>query len=231
MIRVAILGATGYTALELIKMLLRHPRGRDHGAHQPPGGQPARRRRSIRCWPAGSNLALEDLGPAAVGSRADCVFSCLPHGVTATLVPQLLDAGARVIDFSADYRLDDAGTLRRMVRPEARRSRRGWARSSTACRSCSASRFAEAKLVANPGCYPTSAILALAPLLKAGLIEPDGHHRRLQERRLRRGPHAEADHALSRVQREHLGLQRRPASPHAGDRAGPRPRQRPARWR
>ena len=51
-------------------------------------------------------------------------------------------------------------------------TRSGWAKSSTACRSCSAQQIPPAQLVANPGCYPTSAILALAPLLKAGLIEP-----------------------------------------------------------
>ncbi len=54
------------------------------------------------------DLRLEDLGPAEVAARAECVFSCLPHGGPATLVPHLLDAGCRVVDFSADYRLNDA---------------------------------------------------------------------------------------------------------------------------
>ena len=56
------------------------------------------------------DLRLDDMGAVAVASRADCVFSCLPHGVSATVAPHLLAAGAKLIDFSADYRLDDAAT-------------------------------------------------------------------------------------------------------------------------
>jgi N-acetyl-gamma-glutamyl-phosphate reductase len=98
-------------------------------------------------------------------------FSCLPHGVTASLVPKLLDAGLKVIDLSADYRLDspevyaewygqkhpDGQRLGSVVYglPELFREQ-----------------IREARLVANPGCYPTSAILPLAPLLKAGLVAP-----------------------------------------------------------
>jgi N-acetyl-gamma-glutamyl-phosphate reductase len=101
------------------------------------------------------------------------VFSCLPHGASAAVVPLLLDAGARVVDFSADYRLNDPevyaqwygqkhtdpGRLGKAVYglPELFRAQ-----------------IQSTRLVANPGCYPTTAILALAPLLKAGLIEPTG---------------------------------------------------------
>jgi N-acetyl-gamma-glutamyl-phosphate reductase len=119
------------------------------------------------------DLRLEDLSPAEVTARAECVFSCLPHGASASVIPLLLDAGARVVDFSADYRLNDAevyahwygqkhadpGRLGKVVYglPELFREQ-----------------IPPAALVANPGCYPTSAILPLAPLLKAGLIEPTG---------------------------------------------------------
>ena len=130
--------------------------------------------------------------------------------------------GVRVIDFSADYRLNDAATYRQWYEhdhPDPERL----GKTPYGLPELFREQIPEAKLIANPGCYPTSAILPLAPLLKAGLDRAERHHRRFQERRLRRGPHAEADHALSRVQREHLGLQRRQASPHAGDRADPRP--------
>ena len=66
-----------------------------------------------------------------------------------------------------------------------------------------------AQLIANPGCYPQTAILGLAPLVAGKYIELNGHHHRQQERRLRRGPDAEAEHPLPRVQRERVGLQRR----------------------
>ena len=111
MVRVAILGATGYTALELIKLLLRHPEveitvltSRQEGNPHVGTVHPALVGRL--------DLRLEDLGAVAVAARADCVFSCLPHGVTATIVPQLLATGVKVIDFSADYRLDDPATFR-----------------------------------------------------------------------------------------------------------------------
>ena len=57
-------------------------------------------------------MQLEPLGPIEVASRADCVFSCLPHGVTSSIVPHLLAAERRVVDFSADYRLDNADVYR-----------------------------------------------------------------------------------------------------------------------
>jgi len=172
MTRIAILGATGYTALELIKILLRHPHAEITALTSRQEGNP----------PVGMihpslhgrlDLNLENLGPSEVVSRAECVFSCLPHGASATAIPPLLEAGRRVVDFSADYRLQsaesfsawygekhpDPGRLGKVVYglPELFREQ-----------------IVGANLVANPGCYPTSAILALAPLLKAGLIEPTG---------------------------------------------------------
>src|SRR5690348_9876468 len=109
MIRVAILGATGYTALELIKILLRHPDVEIAALTSRAEGSP--HVASVHPQLAGRlDLRMEDLEPAAVAARAQCVFSCLPHGVTAAIVPQLVGAGARVVDFSADYRLDDAAT-------------------------------------------------------------------------------------------------------------------------
>jgi N-acetyl-gamma-glutamyl-phosphate reductase len=171
MIRVAILGATGYTALELIKLLLRHPDAqittlttrkddRPHLAAVHPA------------LAARLDLVLENLTPTEVAKRADCVFSCLPHGASAQATGELLSLDRRVIDFSADYRLqdaqiyarwygqphDDPGNLPQAVYglPELYRSK-----------------IQAARLIANPGCYPTSAILPLAPLLKAGLVGRD----------------------------------------------------------
>ncbi len=115
MVRVAILGATGYTALELIKILLRHPQVEITTLTSRSEGNPLVA--SIHPQLTGRiALALEDLGPVAVADRADCAFCCLPHGAAATVIPQLLAAGTRVVDFSADYRLRSAAGLRAMVR-------------------------------------------------------------------------------------------------------------------
>lgn len=171
MVRIAILGATGYTALELIKILLRHPQAqitaltsRQEGNKQVSTVHPSLAGRL--------DLRLEDLSPADVAKRADCVFSCLPHGVTADIVPELLSAGARVVDFSADYRLDDAATYAEWYEHKHTDPGR-LGKTVYGLPELFRSQIPTAKLVANPGCYTTSAILALAPLVKAGLIATD----------------------------------------------------------
>ena len=104
MIRVGILGATGYTALELIKILLHHDGAEIVTLTSRQEGNP--HVAAVHPQLAGRlDMHLEDLEPSQVAARCDCVFSCLPHGASATVVRQLLDAGKRVIDFSADYRL------------------------------------------------------------------------------------------------------------------------------
>src|SRR5688500_14749933 len=101
MTRVAILGATGYSALELLKLLLRHPEAEITTVTSRQEGSP--HIAMVHPSLAGRiDLACEDLGPVAVAARADCVFCCLPHGVTTTAVPHLLAAGVKVIDLSAD---------------------------------------------------------------------------------------------------------------------------------
>lgn len=172
MTRVAILGATGYSALELLKILLRHPaaeiavltsRQEDH----PPIAK-------VHPVLTGRlNLACEDLTPAEVAKRAECVFACLPHGVTTEAVPQLLAGGARVIDLSADYRLNDGATYAQWYgQPHGDPTH--LAEAVYGLPEFFAPKIKTARLIANPGCYPTTTMLALGPLLKAGLIEPHG---------------------------------------------------------
>ena len=171
MITVAILGATGYTALEAIKLLLRHPDAKIVAVTSRQEGRPPIS--TIHPSLVGRlELPLEDLGPDDVGKRADCVFSCLPHCASAEIVPQVLAAGAKVIDFSADYRLDDAATYLEWYGHEHPDAARLGA-TVYGLPELFRSRIAGASLVANPGCYSTSAILPLAPLIKSGLFDLD----------------------------------------------------------
>jgi N-acetyl-gamma-glutamyl-phosphate reductase len=171
MVRVAILGATGYTALELIKLLLRHPEVQIMALTSRQEGNP--HVAMIHPQLVGRiDLAVENLEPATVVSRADCIFSCLPHGVSAAVVPGLLDAGVRVIDFSADYRLNDPRVYeawygQKHADPERMSS------VVYGLPELFRDKIRDARLIANPGCYPTSAILALTPLLQARLIRAD----------------------------------------------------------
>jgi N-acetyl-gamma-glutamyl-phosphate reductase len=172
MIRVAILGASGYSALELIKLLLRHPQVEIT----------ALTTRQTDAKPAGEvhpslasrlDLRLENLSPGQVAERADCVFCCLPHGASAAVVAELLPRGKKVVDLSADYRLNDAAEYKKwygVEHPDAERMRTTVYGLPELYRD----EIKKATVVANPGCYPTSAILALAPLLEAGAIKSDG---------------------------------------------------------
>ena len=170
MTRIAILGATGYTALELIKILLRHGEAEIVAVTSRQEGQP----HIAMIHPSLTgrlDLRLEDLSPAEVAARAECVFSCLPHGASAAVIPHLLDAGSRVVDFSADYRLNDAEVYAQWYgQKHADPQRLG--KVVYGLPELFREQIPPAQLVANPGCYPTSAILALAPLLKAGLVDP-----------------------------------------------------------
>jgi N-acetyl-gamma-glutamyl-phosphate reductase len=172
MTRVAIIGAAGYTALELIRILLRHPNVEitciaDQLENEPPVA-------AIHPSLAGRlDLRLERLSPAEVAARADCVFCCLPHGVSSSLVPHLLGGKTRVVDFSADYRLHDAevfATWYNQKHPDPGRL----GKVPYGLPELFRDQIRDAELVANPGCFPTSAVLPLAPLLQAGLVRPDG---------------------------------------------------------
>jgi N-acetyl-gamma-glutamyl-phosphate reductase len=168
--QVAILGASGYTALELIKVLLRHPQARiaavtsrqddtprlDELHHSLAG------RIDLRCEP----LNVDRLA----ARRIDCVFSCLPHGVSMAALPPILERGIRVIDLSADYRLRDPNVYAQWY-GESHQDLAHLARTVYGLPELYGADLPSARLVANPGCYPQTGILGLAPLLAGGLID------------------------------------------------------------
>ena len=169
MIRVGILGATGYTALELIKILLRHPQAQITAVTSRQEGRPpiASTHPSLT---GRLDLPLEDFSPAAVAERCDCIFSCLPHAASAESAKALLGLGKRVIDFSADYRLNDPVSYKKWYdhdHPDAERL----GKTVYGLPELFRSQIPSADLVANPGCYPTSTILPLMPFLKDGWVE------------------------------------------------------------
>jgi N-acetyl-gamma-glutamyl-phosphate reductase len=170
-VKVAVLGGSGYTAVELIKILLRHPgaeivaitsRQDEHIADLHPA---LLGRLDLRCQPLDAD-ALE-----AKGVRV--AFGCLPHGTSMESIPPLLDRGIRVIDLSADYRLRDAGVYEQWYK-EAHHDPANLAHAVYGLPELYGDTIADARLVANPGCYPQTAILGLAPLVADALIELSG---------------------------------------------------------
>ncbi len=169
MIRIAVAGASGYTGLELIRLLDRHPEvtvtsvTSEQSAGKPISDLfPTLRG---RC-----DLLLEPLEPAVIVQKADLVFTALPHQSAMAVVPEFLTAGKPVVDLSADYRLHDPAVYAAWYEPHKNPELL-----PTAVYGLPELRreaIKKARLVANPGCYPTSIILGLKPLLEAGLIDP-----------------------------------------------------------
>ena len=163
--RVAVAGATGYAGQELLRLLSRHP-SVTLTAAMSSGGTVSRK------LPALARLWSGDITPLSPGTlrEADVVFLALPDAAAAGLAPALVDAGVRVIDLSGAFRLaDEAGRARWY--PETRRMPAGVVYGLT---ELARGAVAGARLVANPGCYPTATLLALAPLVAAGLLAPAG---------------------------------------------------------
>ena len=170
MVKAGILGATGYTARELIHILLRHE-------HAEIVALTTRQEGNVHVsevhpqFAGRLDLVLEPLKPDEIIARCDCVFSCLPHAASAERVKPLVDAGIRVVDLSADYRLQEVGTYTHWYREEHPDPERVGT-VAYGLPELFFDEIAASQIVANPGCNPTAPILALAPLLKARCIQP-----------------------------------------------------------
>lgn len=152
-VRVGVLGATGYAGQEAVRILAKHP-GATLALASSQSEAGAMLSRVVRGAPELPMVRLED---ADLGG-CDVVLCCLPHGESARWAGRALGAGAKVVDLSADLRVPGADT------PE-------WAEGAVyGLPELHRERIRAADIVANPGCYPTAAILALAPLLRAGNV-------------------------------------------------------------
>jgi N-acetyl-gamma-glutamyl-phosphate reductase len=164
-IRVGIINVTGYIGIDLARLLYQHP----GVSLVSVTGRSAAGEKLGKVFP---HMADADLDITPELGKVDLAFSALPHAASAEAVTRTLEQGIKVIDISADFRLNDIPTYEEWYKvthpapelldeaiyglPEINRSE-----------------IAKARLIANPGCYPTSAILALAPALSEGLIGSD----------------------------------------------------------
>jgi len=164
-IRVAVAGATGFAGQELIRLLARHPNVTITAAT---GSQATSTPRSLpalkRIWDG----TVVPLDPAALAGVADAVFLALPEAASAELAPVLLSAGLRVIDLSGAFRLRDAASRARWY-PATKALPTGVAYGLT---EFEFDAIRTARLLSNPGCYPTASLLGLLPLQRAGLLLP-----------------------------------------------------------
>jgi N-acetyl-gamma-glutamyl-phosphate reductase len=173
--KVAIVGASGYSGEELVRLLLNHPHAELAAvtSRQYAGQTLAQIFPKFANHPRAKTLRFSEPNAELLAKQADIVFLALPHGVAAEYAVPLVQAGCIVIDLSADFRVKSAAVYKEFYAhdhpapdmlgkavyglPEAYREQ-----------------IKNASLIASPGCYPTSILLPLIPLLRAGLIKPTG---------------------------------------------------------
>jgi len=170
MIRIGIVGASGYTGAELARLLCSCPDVKLTVAT-------SRQYHGKKLAEAYPNLAgmvdivCEDLQTDELVERADLFFTAVPHQTAMAIVPDLLQSGKKVVDLSADFRIHDASVYEKWYQKHT--AQEYLAEAVYGLPELHRQQIVTARLVANPGCYPTSVILGVAPLLEAGVIEPE----------------------------------------------------------
>jgi N-acetyl-gamma-glutamyl-phosphate reductase len=173
-IKVSIIGSTGYTGKELVKILMNHQR--------------VELIHLVSSSYAGKNIAeifpeflnkldkkLINLDLNVLSQDSELVFTALPHTVSMDVVPELLKKSVKVVDLSADYRIKDPAVYKEWYKKEHNQISKGLLSEAVyGFPEIYLDKIKDASLVANPGCYPTSVILGVAPLLKYHFVEPEG---------------------------------------------------------
>ncbi|WP_462272231.1 N-acetyl-gamma-glutamyl-phosphate reductase [Methanohalophilus sp.] len=161
-VNAGIIGATGYTGGELMRLLLNHPHvNLEMATSRKLAGKKVSKKHGHLAGM--TDLEFEELDSVAVRQRCDVVFLAVPHGSAMDIVPQLIDSDLRIVDLSADYRLgvDEFEKVYNLEHRDPRKAAFGLVELHPEVKG--------ETFVANPGCYPTGATLAAAPVVKAGL--------------------------------------------------------------
>jgi len=170
MLKVSIIGATGYTGAELVRILSNHPEIEISTITS----ETFVGRKISEIYPfLSTNLVCEKLNMDKISSLSSFVFTALPHKTSMEIVGELHSRGKKVVDLSADFRLNDPSLYEKWYEVSHHTQGELLKEAVYGLPELYREKIKDARLVANPGCYPTSVILALAPLLKKGLIEED----------------------------------------------------------
>jgi N-acetyl-gamma-glutamyl-phosphate reductase len=169
MIRVAIIGASGYTGADSIDIILHHSQAKLTYLTALPE-ECGSVEEIFPQFKGRCNMAIEPLDLDKLASLADVALCCLPHKVSMSFVPKLLKAGVKVVDFSADYRIKDP-VLYEKFYDVKHTDTENLKDSVYGLPELFRKEIKNKNLVANPGCFPTTALLALAPVLKENLID------------------------------------------------------------
>ncbi len=173
-VKIGIVGASGYSGEELVRLMMVHPHAQLSAvtSRQYAGQTVAQVFPKFSQYPLAKTLRFSDPNADLLARACDVVFLALPHGVAAEFAAPLFNAGVRVIDLSADFRLRSAETYKEFYahdHPAPELLEKAIYGAPEIYRS----KIKEALLIASPGCYPTSILLPLVPLVRAKLIKPD----------------------------------------------------------
>src|SRR3954463_14990401 len=173
--KVAIVGASGYSGEELVRLLLHHPDVELSAvtSRQSAGQTLAQVFPKFANLPRAKTLRFSEPKSEVLAKQADVVFLALPHGVAAEYAVPLIQAGCIVIDLSADFRVKSAAVYQEFYAHE-HPAPEMLGKSVYGLPEVYRPQIKKASLIASPGCYPTSVLLPVIPLLKAGIIKPTG---------------------------------------------------------
>lgn len=172
MLRAGLVGVTGYTGMELSRILASHPSIRLTAAtsRQDAGKRLDSLYPFLQGLP-GAEIMLMEPDTKELARRCDVVFLAVPHGVAMETGAELYDAGVKVVDLSADFRLRDADVYETWYKPHTRKEYIG--KAVYGLPEIYAGEIRAARLVANPGCYPTASILGLYAALRSNIVHTD----------------------------------------------------------
>jgi len=168
-INIGIVGASGYGGIQLVTMLMDHP----HVKITYLGGDSSAGKPLADLYPHLTNrleLVVEPIDLEKIAERCDVVFLSLPNGFAHQMAPLLLEKGLEVLDLSADYRFEDLNTYVQWYQEE-RQDHQVAKTAVYGLPELYRDRIKKANLIGCPGCYPTASLLAIAPLLKQGLVD------------------------------------------------------------
>ncbi len=173
MIKVGIAGATGYAGIELIRILLGHPEIKITKLAAKMDGKPQKISDIFPSLKGRMDLVCADLDVNDMAKESDLIFLALPHKVSLKFVPQFIKLGKKVIDLSADFRFDDLRVYEEWYAPHTEESKKLNSQAVYGLPELYREKIKKANLIANPGCYPTSIILAVAPLLANKVVSTE----------------------------------------------------------
>jgi N-acetyl-gamma-glutamyl-phosphate reductase len=168
---IGIIGASGYGGVQLVRLLLEHPKVELVYL----GGDSSAGKAYTSIYPhldRFTDLTIEPIDLETVASRCDIVFLGLPNGLACQMAPELIAKGLKVLDLSADYRFNNLDTYTAWYKQE-RTDLEIAATAVYGLPELYRDKIEQSQLIGCPGCYPTASLLALSPLLKQGLILPE----------------------------------------------------------